>query len=520
MRWLKSTLVAAASWSVASAQLPEQEDPDFAPTPIEYAVDTLSRAPGCNIADFWRLARQLSPGTEIRYPNTTEFDAATERWSNVGGGVPYVDISVAPETEQDVMKLVRIANNCNVPFLAYNGRHGAITTLGQMNWGISIDLKKLSGVSISGNGQTATVLGGTNSKVLIDHLWAAGKQAVTGTCECVSYMGPALGGGHGWLQGHHGLIADQFVSAKIVTADGQLRTINSNSDLWWALKGAGHNFGIVTSVTIKIFPIVHTNWAITTLMYTGDKVEALYQAANDYLLQNGTQPVDIINWSYWMNIPPIDPTGPVVEFYIIQEGVTAVDTAYTAPFIALGPISVTNNTGTYKDVSSWVGISLDGPPCQKTGAANPRFPLYLPEYNPSAMAEVYEAFKEGTNSSSPFANSLFMFEGYSMQGVKAVDTASTAYAFREDNLLTAPLVQYTPGNAALDAQAQAFGNQLRNILHAGSGRSQKHIYLNYAYGDETKEEMYGHESWRSAKLLQLKDKYDSRRRFNFYGPAA
>lgn len=106
MRWLKSTLVAAASWSVASAQLPEQEDPDFAPTPIEYAVDTLSRAPGCNIADFWRLARQLSPGTEIRYPNTTEFDAATERWSNVGGGVPYVDISVAPETEQDVMKLV------------------------------------------------------------------------------------------------------------------------------------------------------------------------------------------------------------------------------------------------------------------------------------------------------------------------------------------------------------------------------------------------------------------------------
>ncbi|KAK4172529.1 hypothetical protein QBC36DRAFT_337676 [Triangularia setosa] len=513
MLWFKSTLVAAAAWSMAAAQ-----DLEFAETPIEYAVDTLARAPGCNLGDFWRLARTLSGQTEIYFPGSAEFDEATTRWSNVGA--PIANITVVPAVESDVMKVVRIANNCNIPFLAYNGRHGALTTLGQMSWGIAIDLRALSGVTISADGQTATVKGGTNSKVLIDTLWAAGKQAVTGTCECVSYMGPALGGGHGWLQGHHGLIADQWVSAKIVTSDGQLRTINSNSDLWWAVKGAGHNFGIVTSVTIKIFPVVNTNWAITTLMYTGDKVQALYQAANDYLLQNGTQPVDIINWSYWMNIPPIDPTGPVIEFYIIQEGVTAVDTAYTAPFISLGPISVTNNTGTYKDVSSWVGISLDGPPCQKTGAANPRFPLYLEQYNPSAMATLYGAFKDGTNSSSPFANSLFMFEGYSMQGVKAIDSASTAYAFREDNLLTAPLVQYTPGSAALDAQAQAFGNQLRDILHAGSGRSQKHTYVNYAYGDETKQEMYGHESWRSAKLTTLKDKYDQRRVFNFYAPVA
>ncbi|KAK0721324.1 hypothetical protein B0T21DRAFT_403971 [Apiosordaria backusii] len=491
MRWLRSTLVAAAAWSMAAAQ-----DAEFTETPSEYAIGTLARAPGCSLADFCRLARNdLSGQTEIYYPDSPEFEEATTRWSNVGA--PIANITVVPAVESDVTKLVRIANNCNIPFLAYNGRHGALTTLGQMTWGIAIDLRSLSGVTISSDGKTATVLGGTNSKVLIDALWSAGKQAVTGTCECVSYMGPGLGGGHGWLQGHHGLIADQWVSAKIVTADGQLRTINSNSDLWWAVKGAGHNFGIVTSVTIKIFPIVKTNWAITTLMYTGDKVQALYQAANDHLLKNGTQP-----------------------FYIIQEGVTAVDTTYTAPFIALGPISVSNNTGTYKDVSSWVGISLDGPPCQKTGAANPRFPLYLEQYNPSAMATLYNAFKDGTNSSSPFATSLFMFEGYSMQGVKAINAASTAYAFRENNLLTAPLVQYTPGSAALDAQAKAFGNQLRNILHAGSGRSQKHTYVNYAYGDETKQETYGHESWRSSKLLQLKDKYDPQRVFNFYAPAA
>lgn len=127
-------------------------------------------------------------------------------------------------------------------------------------------------------------------------------------------MGPALGGGHGWLQGHHGLIADQFVSMNIVLADGTLKTIDSKSDLWWAMKGAGHNFGIVTSITSKIYDIEHSDWAIETLIYSADQVEEVYQAANDNLL--GKQPEGVINWSYWVNSPDADPNN--VSTLIIQ----------------------------------------------------------------------------------------------------------------------------------------------------------------------------------------------------------
>jgi FAD/FMN-containing dehydrogenase len=130
---------------------------------------------------------------------------------------------------------------------------------------------------------------------------------VTGTCECVSFLGPALGGGHGWLQGHHGLISDQFTSMNVVLANGTLTTVDAKSDLFWAMKGAGHNYGIVTSVTTKIYDIVHTNWAIETIIFSGDKVEAVYEAANKYILQNGQQSSDIINWSYWMNDASVDP---------------------------------------------------------------------------------------------------------------------------------------------------------------------------------------------------------------------
>ncbi|KAK4112830.1 FAD-binding domain-containing protein [Canariomyces notabilis] len=520
MRWLQAKLVATAAvlalqFAVATP-VPQSETDS-----LEDVADT-ARLPGCNLAEILKLASYLSKQAEVFFPGSVDFVKYSTRWSNLE--TPIVNITVLPATENDVVTIVRAANKCNIPFLAYNGVHGSITTLGRMDWGIAINLAKLSGVTIAANGQTATIAGGTNSKVVIDTLWEAGKQTVTGTCECVSYMGPALGGGHGWLQGHYGLIADQFVSMKVVLADGSLKTISasSNSDLFWAMKGAGHNFGIVTSVTVKIYPRTHVNWAIETLMFTGDKVKALYQAANDHLLRarNGSQPVDIINWSYWFNLPQVDPTGPVIEFYIIQEGVPVVDPVYTQPFRALGPISATPANGTYRDMARWVNIALDSPPCQNAGMANPRFPIYLPEYNATAQEEVYALFKAATNASSPFANSLFMFEGYSMQGVDAVDENSAAYAFREDRLLTAPLVQYAPAGPVRDQQARQLGNQLREVLRRGSGRSQMHTYVNYAYGDESTKEWYGFEQWRQDRLRALKKKYDPRGRFSFYAPAA
>lgn len=118
-------------------------------------------------------------------------------------------------------------------------------------------------------------------------------------------MGPSLGGGHGWLQGQYGNIADQFISMDVVLADGTSKTIDKNSDLWWAMKGAGHNFAIVTSVTSKIHDVKHRDWAIETLIFTSDKVEHVYSAANKHLLRK--QAKGVINWSYWVNNPSADP---------------------------------------------------------------------------------------------------------------------------------------------------------------------------------------------------------------------
>jgi FAD/FMN-containing dehydrogenase len=92
----------------------------------------------------------------------------------------------------------------------------------------------------------------------------------------------------------------------LVLANGDFMTIDPTSDLWWGMQGAGHNFGIVTSVTTKIYDILQPNWAIETIIFSGDKVEAVYQAANKHILNNGNQSAEIINWSYWLNDATLD----------------------------------------------------------------------------------------------------------------------------------------------------------------------------------------------------------------------
>lgn len=359
---------------------------------------------------------------------------------------------------------------------------------------------------------------------------------MTGACECTSLLGPGLGGGHGFLQGHYGLASDQFISMNIVLADGTQQTIDQQSDLWWAMQGAGHNFGIVTSVAIKVYDIVHGDWSYASFTYQGDKVESVYEAINNYLLKNGTRPVDMMDYSIFMSIPAIDPANvssrapfrprtltpvqPVAVVFILQEGVTSVDTQYTQPFSELGPIMTGAGSGSYMDLPTWTGMSNDDLPCQEDSYANVRFPIDLQEYDPAAQRRVYERFASALRETPALNTSLFLFEGYALEGVRAVPAASTAFAFRDSNVLVSSALRYPSGDPAFDRQVADLGGEMRQILYEASGRDELRAYVNYAFGDETKENMYGYEQSRQDRLLALKNKYDPERRFSFYAPIA
>ncbi|KAI5924944.1 FAD binding domain protein [Camillea tinctor] len=497
-------LTAVAAWALSSA---------CKSIPANHWLSSICPRGG----NLTELSGRLSASAQVYYPGSDVFTEATNRWSSFDA--PGVNVVVVPGIDDDVAQTVKYANENDIPYLAVTGGHGAIITTGRMQNGIEIWMDQLTGIEIAEDGASATVKGGTLSKAVTDALWAAGKQTVTGGCECTSLLGPGLGGGHGFLQGRHGLIADQFLSMDIVLANGSLVTIDKNTDIWWAMQGAGHNFGIVTSVTSKIYDIQYENWAYEMFVFTGDKVEGLYENINNYLLKNGSQPVEVINYGFFLNVPAIDPK-PVTYFYILQEGATAVDSIYTQPFHDLGAVQSDAGTGSYLDLPAWTGLNNEAAPCQHTGLANTRFPLDIQVYDVPAMRQVYDLFTSAMEETPALNGSFFLIEGYSLQGVQAVASDSTAFPFRGDSLLVAPVISWEPAGPELAQQAADLGNELRRILHEATGRAEMHTYVNYAFGDETTKNWYGYEDWRQERLLELKNKYDPERKFSFYAPIA
>jgi FAD/FMN-containing dehydrogenase len=268
--------------SIAFANLP--------PAPHPKALFTTT-------TDTHPLLHHLSPTAQLLLPSTPEFTAfltannETERWSTSPvNSPPPPSLIVIPATESDISATIRYANAHDLPFLASPGGHGTTMWLATMpRGGVLIYMRSLTKLEVverrshprhnsrpdsdadsdhdddddddydgkgdgGRSGMTAILGGGLLAGEVVDQLWALGLQTTTGVCGCVSYSGPPLGGGHGLLQGRYGLAADQVVSARVVLGDGEVVEVSEeeNADLFWALRGAGHNFGVVSEWKVRV----------------------------------------------------------------------------------------------------------------------------------------------------------------------------------------------------------------------------------------------------------------------------
>lgn len=127
-------------------------------------------------------------------------------------------------------------------------------------------------------------------------------------------MGPGLGGGFGRYQGFFGLVTDNIIEMDVVIADGSMITVSasSNPDLYWGMRGAGHNFGIVTQFQYKIYDEPIADWFFVTLIFTQDKLEAFFEALN-VMGGNGTQPKEIVTYTLYAMDPTISTTEVTVH---------------------------------------------------------------------------------------------------------------------------------------------------------------------------------------------------------------
>lgn len=203
-----------------------------------------------------RLGTRL-PGLMSK-PGDERYDAAKALWAKPVGRMPRAIAHC--RTSEDVQAVVRTARDIDLPLSVRGGGHDWAGRA--LCGGIVIDLSAMNGVCVCADSRSAQILGGARASDVLAVTDPLGLAAVTGTCGPLGMAGLTMGGGYGNLIGRFGLALDNLLAAEVVLADGRkvLADQANEVELFWALRGGGGNFGVVTAMQHRLhdLPSVHS----------------------------------------------------------------------------------------------------------------------------------------------------------------------------------------------------------------------------------------------------------------------
>lgn len=197
-------------------------------------------------------ALRLMLPERVLTPDDPGYDAARAGFSIADQPAP--DIVVVASCADDVVAAVNFAREQQLPVsVKATGHNFGFAYRG----GLMINTEQMQGVSIDPQARTARVEAGVRWGTVVAAAQKHGLAPLNGAAPHVGVIGYSLFGGFGWLLRKYGAAVDSVIAADLVTADGQLRHISETSqpDLFWALRGASGNFGVVTALEFKLYPV-------------------------------------------------------------------------------------------------------------------------------------------------------------------------------------------------------------------------------------------------------------------------
>jgi FAD/FMN-containing dehydrogenase len=217
----------------------------------------------------------------VSVPDEAAYDAAVSIWNGVIKRRPAVVVSCA--TSADVAAGLAFAQVHGLEVSVRGGGHnyaGHALTEG----GLMIDLTPMKSVAVDAPARRVVCGGGTTWGELDAATQEHGLAVPGGFISSTGVAGLSLGGGFGWLSRLAGLTSDNLVAAEVVTADGRVLRATSaeNEDLFWALRGGGGNFGVVTSFEFALTPVgplVH----LGMFMYPPEQGRDVFRFAREYV---------------------------------------------------------------------------------------------------------------------------------------------------------------------------------------------------------------------------------------------
>ncbi|KAL7962674.1 hypothetical protein V8C34DRAFT_159653 [Trichoderma compactum] len=411
------------------------------------------------------LAARLDPSTKLfTRADGQGYEKLIARWAD--NAIRQAGVVAVPVTYEEVSKLVKFASDNRLDIAVRGGGHstgGCSSSEG----GLVIDLSGMRNVRVDKDSKLIIAQGGALWADVDNAAIEKGLATVGGTVNHTGIGGLTLGGGLGWLTGLYGTVVDNLVAAKVVIADGSLLTASEkeNADLFWAIRGAGHNFGAVVEFTIQGHEQTNEVYA-GGYVFTPDKLIAIIDALNAKMKNPDPKAGMILVFAS----PPTMP-GPVIVTNLLYNGDQAAAEKCFDFLLKLEPVANMAKMMPYNLVNG-----LLNPMAAHGGRKSIKALTLTHDVDAAFVQELFEEYARKMKENPDLAKTFMGIEFYDTTKLNSVPIESMAFANR--GLYRAGFVGLEWTDSQKDMENRSWGRGLQ-------AKCRQHVIDQNQYSPET-----------------------------------
>ncbi|KAK2757356.1 hypothetical protein FQN54_004870 [Arachnomyces sp. PD_36] len=451
------------------------------------------------------LEAQVTESTIVT-PESPEYGQSIKRWA--ASAERKAAICVMAKSAEDISKALLLAQKYKIDIAVRGGGHfpsGNNSSEG----GLVIDLSKMREVTVDVENKTAKCQGGCLWEDVDITLAKYGLAAVGGTVNTTGVAGLTLGGGYGWLSGQYGLTIDNLLSVKVVLADGRIVVASEteNQDLFWALRGAGHNFGVAVDFTYRAHDLDHEVYA-GALVFGAEKLEQIVNFLNTLGQDSDGKAGAMLAVDRPIGEPSADLA--IIVFY---DGPEDVGKQKFSPLLDLETRANTVTMRPYTEVNTLLN---------DTGAGGGRYSFHGASFSlpldPAFAQKTFDELAPILDKNPELSGTGFLWEFHNSKKIHGVARDSMAFANRGQHQNVTLVIRHN--NPARYEEFREEGRRIQKIIRdnlvtkKGYGENDVNIYGNYV-DDPRPNEVFG---TNLEKLQKLKGIYDPGNIFNKMHP--
>jgi FAD/FMN-containing dehydrogenase len=429
---------------------------------------------------------------ELLLPGDGDYESARRIWNAMIDKRPAVIARCA--TTPDVVRGVSFARD-NGLLLAVRGGGHNIAGNAMCDDGLVIDLSRMKAARVDPGRRRVTIEGGATLADLDAATQAHGLATPVGINSTTGIAGLTLGGGFGWLSRKYGMTVDNLESVEVVTAAGEVVRAGAaeHPDLFWALRGGGGNFGVVTRFEFRLHP-VGPNVLSGLIVYPIAEAKAVLQQYREFLAE---APDELAVWTVLRQAPPL----PFLPASLHGKGIIALALIYSGDPERGTPLveplrSFGTRLGEHVGVQPYVAWQQAFDPLLTAGARN-----YWKSHNFSTLADgLFDAViaSSGTLPSPQCEIFIAAIGGATTRPA----AGSMAYAHRD-----ARFVMNVHGRWEDPADDRRVVGWARDFFDAAAPFASGGVYVNFLTADEGDRTRFAYGP-NYGRLARLKRRYD------------